>query len=484
MKNNWAQRMPASWSDDPFKLTALPRMTNISFMISKKMIYGLLLLLALPAGSRGQKGVTVDKVIAKVGGEVILYSEWQDQISYLSERQGKMSESDRCGVLENILFQKFMVHQAKLDSVEVSEEEIEQQLGARIDQILQYMGNDVSKFEEYYGQSLEQVRSRFRDDLKNQLLGERLQNKVLGNVTVTPKEVEIFYGQIPKDSIPYFSAEVEVSEIVYRPQPSAEEIAEAKDKLRRLLERIRGGESFEKLAKTYSDDPGSARNGGDLGWMKRGSLVPEFEAVAYNLDKDSISDIVETEYGFHIIQSLGRRGNNIHTRHILIKPQYSQKDYDKAERYLDSIRTLILRDSMPFELAVRTYSDKKSETYNNGGQMLNPKSGNAYFETADLDPDVYFAVDPLKPGQLSKVISSTEADGKKVFRIIKLVSRSTPHKANLQQDYAKIQTAAKEQKKNEYFRTWLEQKIPAVYSYIDPELKLNCPNLQSWGQTN
>ena len=225
-------------------------MTNIRLMKPNPSIRNILILLALPFLSSGQQDITVDKVIAKVGGEIILYSEWQEQIAYLSEKQGKMSESDLCVVLENILFQKFMVHQAKLDSVEVSEEEIEQQLSARIEQILQYMGNDVSKFEEYYGQSMEQVRSRFRDDLKNQLLGERLQSKVLGNVTVTPREVETFFGQIPRDSIPYFSAEVEVSEIVYRPQPSAEEITAAKDKLRRLLERIRGGESFEKLAKT------------------------------------------------------------------------------------------------------------------------------------------------------------------------------------------------------------------------------------------
>ncbi|MBK9270608.1 MAG: peptidylprolyl isomerase [Saprospiraceae bacterium] len=443
-----------------------------------------LVLFSMIQMSYAQNPITVDKIIAKVGGEIILYSDWRDQIAYISERQGSISEEEHCEVLENLLFQKFMVHQAKLDSVAVLDEEIEQQLSARIDQILQYMNNDVSKFEEYYGQSIEQVRSRFRDDLKNQMLSERLQNKVLGNITVTPNEVQEFFSKIPKDSIPYFSSEVEISEIIYKPKANPDEIKNAKEKLEKILARIKAGEDFEKLAKIHSDDVGSAKSGGNLGWMKRGSLVPQFEAVAFGLEKDSISDIVETEFGYHIIQLLGRRGNNINTRHILVKVRYTETDYTKANQYLDSIRSVILRDSIPFETAVRNYSDKNSETYNNGGQILNPKTGNAYFEVADLDPDIYFATDGLKPGELSKVIASNEPDGKKVFRIVKLVSRSTPHRANLQQDYHKIQTAAKEMKKNEHFRIWLEQKIPSVYSYIEPTIKTNCPNLQNWGNPN
>ncbi len=436
------------------------------------------------SGVSAQTPVTVDKIIAKVGGEIILYSDWKDQIAFISERQGNLTEDDYCGVLENLLFQKFMVHQAKLDSVTVQDEEVEQQLSARIDQILQYMENDVSKFEEYYGQSIEQVRSRFRDDLKNQLLSERLQNKVLGNISVTPKEVETFYKNIPKDSIPYFSSEVEISEIIYKPKPNPTEVKNAKDKLEKILSRIRSGEDFEKLAKLYSDDLGSAKTGGNLGWMKRGSLVPEYEAAAFNLEKDSISGIIESEYGYHIIQLLGRRGNNINTRHILVKVKYTEDDYAAANKYLDSIRTVIIKDTISFETAVRNYSDKNSETYNSGGQLVNQKTGNSYFEVADLDPDIYFATDGLKPGQLSKVIAANEPDGKKVFKIIKLVSRSTPHRANLQQDYHKIQTAAKEIKKNEHFRIWLEQKIPSVYSFIDPAIKLDCPNLQNWGNAN
>jgi|JI10StandDraft_1071094.scaffolds.fasta_scaffold08969_8 peptidyl-prolyl cis-trans isomerase SurA len=429
-----------------------------------------------------QNNLYVDRIIAKIGGEIILYSDLQDQKAYVKERQGAaLNENDDCAILENLFLQKFMIHQAKLDSIEVRDEEVEQQLDARIDQILQYMNNDTKKFEEYYGQTIAQVRNRFREDLKNQLLTERLQNKVIGNVSVTPQETDVFFRRIPKDSLPYFSSEVEISEILHKPKPNSEAIKNAKEKLNKLLIRIKGGESFEKLAQTYSDDPGSAKAGGSLGWMKRGNLVPEYEAVAFNLEKDSVSGIVESEFGYHIIQLLGRRGNNINTRHILIKPEITEEDYKKSEKFLDSIRTLILKDSMPFELAVRQFSDKKSETYNNGGQLINPKTGNNYFEVADLEPDVYFAIDALKVGEISKPVGSNDQEGKKYFRIFKLQSRTNPHKASLEADYAKIQTAAKELKKNEHFKKWLDQKIPKIYAEVDPDLKSNCPNLQSWG---
>ncbi len=422
----------------------------------------------------------VDKIIAKVGSEIVLYSDWQEQVSYIKEKQSFLSEADQCSILENLLIQKFMVHQAKLDSVDVKDEEIENQLNARIDQILQYMGNDNKKFEEYYGQSVNEVRNRFKEDLKAQLLTEKLQSKIVGSITVTPKETEQFYKAIPKDSIPYFSSEVEIAEIVVRPSTSSDEINKAKEKLKKIIQRIKNGEDFGKLASIYSEDEGSGKQGGALGWMKRGSLVPEFEATAYKLEQDSISEIVETEFGFHIIQLLGRRGNNINTRHILVKPQFTEADYEKAKKSLEEIRTKLLKDSIPFEQMVRKYSDKKSDTYNFGGQLVNQKTGNSYFEIADLDPDVYFAIDNIKVGEISQIVESKDQEGKKYFRIFKLISRTVPHKANLKQDYSKIQQAAKELKKNQIFRDWLNQHVPKIYSDVDEEIIKDCPNLQIW----
>lgn len=423
---------------------------------------------------------TIDKIIAKVGGEVILYSDWQEQISFLKSRQGNKGEDNACEILENLLIQKFMVNRAKVDSIDVKDEEIEQQLNARIDQILNYFNNDYQKFEEYYGQSVAETRERFRDDLRNQMLAERLQNKVIGDIRITPEETKAFFERIPKDSVPYFNAEVELSEIVYKPKANDAQRKAAREKLEKTLQKIRNGEEFSKLASVISDDPGSAKNGGSLGWMKRGSLVPEFEAVAYSLQKDSVSGIVESEFGLHIIKLLERRGNSILCQHILVKPRIEDSDYKLAEKYLDSIRALIIKDSIPFETAVRLFSDKKSESYNNGGLLINPKSGTTNFETSELDPDVFFAIDALKVGEISKPFSTLEADGTKSYSIVKLQSKTNPHKANLKQDYAKIQLAAKEFKKNIKFQEWLSNNVPKAYIELDPSVKAVCPGVGSW----
>ena len=432
--------------------------------------------------SGNAQGLIADKIIAKVGGEYILYSDWQESISYLKDKKSILSESDNCAVLENMIVQKFFVHKAKVDSLDVKDEDVEQQLNARIEQILGYMNNDFEKFEEVYGQPVSVVKERFREDLRNQMLTEKLQNTILGDVNVTPQEVETFFAAIPKDSVPYFNAEVEISEIVYKPKANPEQMKLAKEKLEKIRERILAGESFEKLAQQYSEDYGSAKSGGNLGWVKRGNFVPEFEAVAYNLQKDSLSGIVESEYGLHLIQLMGRRGNSILSRHILVKPRMLDEDYTKAKIYLDSIKKVIIKDTMSFEAAVRKYSDKKSESFTNGGRLLNPKSGNYFFETGDLDPDVYFAIDNLKVGEISDPVTSSESDGKKYFRLFKLTSRSAPHKANLKQDYAKIQTAAKELKKSEKFNSWLIQELPKVYTDIDEDVLTICPNLEKYKQ--
>ena len=312
--------------------------------------------------SGNAQGLIADKIIAKVGGEYILYSDWQESISYLKDKKSILSESDNCAVLENMIVQKFFVHKAKVDSLDVKDEDVEQQLNARIEQILGYMNNDFEKFEEVYGQPVSVVKERFREDLRNQMLTEKLQNTILGDVNVTPQEVETFFAAIPKDSVPYFNAEVEISEIVYKPKANPEQMKLAKEKLEKIRERILAGESFEKLAQQYSEDYGSAKSGGNLGWVKRGNFVPEFEAVAYNLQKDSLSGIVESEYGLHLIQLMGRRGNSILSRHILVKPRMLDEDYTKAKNYLDSIKKVIIKDTMSFEAAVRKYSDKKSES--------------------------------------------------------------------------------------------------------------------------
>ena len=228
----------------------------------------------------------IDKVVGKVGNELILLSEVEDQFDLMRQQRGAIEDKARCNIVEGLLTQNLLLNQARLDSIAVSEEEVEAQLDARIERILTYMNNDVNQFRNYYGQGINEVKEQFRDDLKNKLLIERMQASIMESITVTPSEVKIFFGKIPKDSLPYFNSEVETAEIVYKPKINDEE----KSKAIKLLEEIRdriinGGEDFAELATKYSQDPGSGKRGGDLGWQRRGTFVPEFEAAAYGLEK-------------------------------------------------------------------------------------------------------------------------------------------------------------------------------------------------------
>ncbi len=423
----------------------------------------------------------IDKVIANVGGEYILLSDLEEQIALVSEKQGgKLPPDARCIMLDNLLTQKLLINQAKIDSVEVKDEEVEAQLNARIEQILDYMGGDVNQFEDYYGQSIGEVKETFREDLRNQLLADRMRSKIMEGISVTPSEVKAFFKKIPRDSLPYFNSEVEIGEIVMKPQINATERQKAIDKLNSIRKRIvEGGESFEELSKKYSDDFASARIGGDLGWTKRGKFVPAFEAAAYKLDENEISEVVESEFGFHLIQLLGRRGNSIHTRHILVKPEITEADLAITEHKLDSIRRLLISDSISFSKAVKNFGYKEVQSYNNDGKMVNPVSGNNFFEIGDLDPAVYFTIDTMKVGNFSKPFGFTDQRGEAFFRIIQLQSRTEPHVASLERDYAKIQTAATEQKKSEFTSDWVTQKVNATYIRIDQSFQ-RCPGIEKW----
>lgn len=409
-----------------------------------------------------------------------MLSELEEQFSLIKERQGDVPADARCMILDNILTTKLLVNQAKLDSIEVTDEEVEAQLNARIEQILEYMGGDLEQFQDYYGQTVTEVKDAFRQDLRAQLLSDRMRAQVMQNVTVTPSEVKRFFNNIPRDSLPYFDSEVEVGEIVMKPQVNEVERQKAIDKLKELRRRIvEDGEDFAELARLFSDDPGSARLGGDLGWTKRGKFVPEFEAAAYKLDDNEISDIVESEFGFHLIQLIARRGNSINTRHILIKPQITDKDLLLTQNKLDSVRNLILADSFTFSQAVKIFGYEDVQSYNNDGKMINPKTGNTYFEIADLEPDVYFTIDTMQVGGISSAYSYLDPRGETLYRIINLQSRTEPHAASLEKDYSKIQEAAIEQKRATYMSDWVAQKVNDTYIRMDAKFE-GCPNMQKW----
>lgn len=419
----------------------------------------------------------IDRVVATVGGEIILLSEVQEQYSFAKKDQPELPLEYQCVVLQNLIVQKLLVNQAKLDSVAVTDEEVESQIDARIERLRAYFNQDDKAIEEFYGQSVDQMKSQLGTDMRNQLLAERMQGNITEKASITPSEVQRFFANIPKDSLPYFNAEVEIREIVYKPKVNATEQAKARQRIEDLLKRIGQGEDFAELAKKFSDDPGSGAQGGDLGFQKRGTFVPAFEAMAYNLETNQISPIIETEFGFHIIQLLERRGNLIHCRHILIKPEITEADMDLAKAKLDTVRQLLRDNKITFTEAVKKHGDKNQQSFNNDGRVANPRTGTSYFEVADLETSIFFAIDGIKEGDVAEPFRFKSPDGSEQFRLVQLVSRSKPHKADLKLDYGKIQTAALEQKKGDYTEKWVLERLNTTYLSIS-DMFSNCENLQ------
>lgn len=422
----------------------------------------------------------IDEVVAMVGGEYILLSEVEEQFALaVSQSNQPIPPEARCALMDQLLVGKLLYNQSKLDSIEVAPEEVEQQLNARIDRILAYMQNDLQQFEDYYGQTVTQVKDQFRRDLEQQLASERMRGNVIREVTVTPSEVRAFFQQIPLDSLPYFNSEVEIGEIVYQPQPNKATKDATREKLEEIRELIMSGTtSFEAAAQAYSMD-GSRQAGGDLGWARRGKFVPEFEATAYNLEPDEVSEVVETEFGYHIIKLQERRGNSIHVSHILMRPQIEESDMEKAYAYLDSIRTLVVNDSTSFSIAVKRFGYDKVQSYNNDGRMQNPNTGETIFETGDLDPDIYFAIDDLEVGELSEPLEYRAPNGDPLLHVVQLQSRTSPHQASLGTDYSKIQQATKQAKQNEYLGDWIDKTLSGTFIWIDQRYA-GCPNLKTW----
>ncbi len=451
--------------------------------MTSKSIFLAFSLLGLSLVSVAQSPQVIDRVIATVGGELLLLSEYQEQLALMASQSGtKPTQEEECFVLEQLLTAKLLVNQSKLDSIEVSEEEVEAGLNARFDRILTMMNGDLKQFEEYYGQTVSEVKLAFRDDLRNQLLSERMRADIVANARMTPAEVKTFFGKIPTDSLPYFSSEVEIRELMIKPTINDVQRQEALDRVEALRTSILDGTAdFADMARKYSEDPGSGRAGGDLGWAPRGTFVPNFEAAAYRLDVGEVSEVVETQFGFHLIELQERRGNRIRSRHILIKPKIVQEDLDRAEVYLDSIRSLIVVDSLPFRDAVRQFGNDKAQSYSNGGRLTNPVTGNTFFEISDLDPFVFLAIDTLEIEDVTAPVKFEQpGGGEVVYKLIMLESRSKPHRASLQTDYDKIRKAAIESKKSVILSDWVEKTIGATFIKMDRSLVRDCDLQDRW----
>ena len=440
-----------------------------------KYLFGIILSLLMSLSINAQESLILDKIIARVGSEYILYSEVQELYSYAKAQNVEYGAEVQCQIMEQLIGKSLLLDQAKLDSIEISSVEIEVELQRRIDYILAQMGGSEERFYSYYNKTPLEQKEVMREPLREELIQQRIQGQLIQDVTITPKEVVAYFESIPTDSLPFLNAEVELGEIVVQTLISDKYKEAAYNKLQKVRDRIvNEGEDFAELASIFSDD-GSAQSGGDLGWQKRGTFVPEFEASAYNLEENEVSEIVETQFGYHLLQLLGRRGNTINVRHILVKPEVSEEDIDRTKSHLDSIAEAIRLDSIPFELAVRLYSHDESQSYNNAGRLNNEKTGDTFWETGDLPYQIYFAIENLEVGDVSEVLEF-EQRGEKIYKIIQLQSKSKPHKASLETDYSKIQNYAKESKKNLYFNNWVEEKIDQTLIEIIDDFK-GCPNL-------
>lgn len=417
----------------------------------------------------------VDGIIAKIDNQIVLRSELEfSYLQYLAQSKQKPSEELKCEIFKSLVQDKLLLARAEIDSVTVEEGQVTGELNRRIDYLSAQVGG-VERLEQYYNKSIRQLKEELRKTIQDQLVMQKMQETIAGKVRVTPKEVAAYYNSIPQDSLPYFSSEVEIGQIVKYAEVSKQQKQEARQQLEELRKRIVAGEDFATLAKQYSQDPGSAQAGGELGFFKKKELVPEYEAAALRLEPGGISGIVESQFGFHLIQLIERKGQEFNTRHILIKPATATVNIQEAVAELDSIRTLIVNDSISFAKAAKDFSDDFN-TKDNGGMMAS-RAGTTYIPMDQVDPGIFFVIDTMQVDEISKPIPFTTPDGKEAVRIILLKGKSTPHQANLEDDYPKIAAAALNDKKSKAVDEWFRKNIDTVFIDIDTEYQ-DCKALQ------
>ena len=410
--------------------------------------------------------LNVDGIVAAIGDQIILKSDIIFQKQALSQEGKVLSD---CDMLKEISLEKLLIHHAAIDSVEVTNEEIDESIDRRIQQLVAQIGSE-RKMEEYYKKSILLVKEEMRPLMKNQMISQRMQMTVAENVQISPIEVEEMIQEMPIDSLPLIGTEVELAQIVIEPKVSKEALTETIERLNTLRERILNGSSFSSMAILYSEDPGSNRNGGEYKGLKRGQFVKEFEAVAFNLRPGEVSKPFKTDYGYHIVQLQIKRGEELDLRHILIKPKVEQEDLDIAKKALDSLRLQIIDGNISFEEVARKYSSD-DESKLNGGVMMNPMTTDTRWNLEDLDRSIFYAIEKIKVGDISPAALVREQDGKEIFRILQLRQRIAPHRANLDQDFSLLKNYVENQKRQEKLMDWVARKKNSTYIFIAPKYR-------------
>ena len=420
----------------------------------------------------------IDKVVAVVGENSILYSDIENQyLQYIMQGYTANSQNIRCRLFEEILFAKLLLNQAQLDSVEVSDDQVEAEMDRRLQYFISQIGSK-EELERYYNKTLAEIKNDLKSVIKEQIMTQQVKNNITKDIKITPTEVREYFNSIPKDSLPVIQSEIKYSVITIEPKVTAEEKAYAKNKIEGLRKRIVNGEDFATLASIYSEDPGSAIKGGELGDFTRGVMYPEFEAAAFALQPDEVSPVIETEAGYHILKLIKRKGEYINVRHILIQTKVSPLSVQKAQKKLDSVYNLIVSGTMTFEEAARRFSTDEFASV--GGMVINPNSGNNIFKPAEIDKDIFFQLDKLDAGQVSKPFTIRNDQNKMVIIMVKLLQRTSPHKASLKTDYDKIQEAALQKKKADAIAKWINERTAETYIIILDDKFKQCNFLYKW----
>ena len=457
------------------------KIRNLKSIMKIKALLFFLIGLSLQASSQE----IVDKVVAVVDDKIILYSDVESQYGQYIQEGEKPTPNMRCEILEQLITQKLLVAQAILDSILVSDDEVESELNRRVKYFSQMAGGQEN-LEKYYGKSIIQIKEEFREDIKQQLLSQRMQQHIIDDVRITPADVKNFFNKIPKDSLPYYNSEVEIGEIVVYVKTTDISKQYIRQKIEDLRQLILKGEKFSALAELYSEDPGSAQQGGELGFTNRGDLDPTFEAAAYALKKPGdISPVIESHFGYHIIQLIERRGERINVRHILIIPKTTSYDIARARNLTDSLYDILSKKPEMFsELAQKFDEDENSKQ--TGGIKINTNTSNTYFDVSQLgqfDQQLALVVQGMDPGAISEPYMFKTQSGKTGYRIVYLKSKTKPHQANMKDDYDKLQAIALQSKQAKVFDDWLHNRMNKTYIKINAPFT-DCDNLKKWIKNN
>jgi peptidyl-prolyl cis-trans isomerase SurA len=414
----------------------------------------------------------IESVAAIVGNEVVYLSDVENAILQQRSYGNRMPAEDlRCKIFEDLLVTKLFLDQARIDSIEVAESNVDGELNMRMNDAIRQAGSEDA-LEKYFKKSMIEIRRDIRNSLLEQEVVREVQSKIGEKISITPGEVKRYFSKLAKDSLPVVPAKVELKVIQLDPPASEENKIDARQRLLDLRSEILAGKSFQLLAIMYSEDTESAKNGGEIGFLTRDELQKEYADAAFGLNKNTVSRIVETKFGFHIIQLIDRRGEMVNTRHILIRPKVKPDEARQAMEKLDSIADLIRKDSITFEKGALIHSSHKDSRINGGILVKNdPNARITWFTLDELDKETYVQVRDLKVGEISNPFRTTDEDGNVVFRIVKLVKEMPAHRANLKDDYQMLDNAALMEKRSKTYADWINKKIGITYIKISEEFK-------------